>query len=519
MTVLAVGVAEAGTDHLYAYNWANGNFEWNDDNETTFGTDGHAVIDPDGNVYVLDVGREYLLKFNNQGVEQWQVESGSLGAQTPGRAISCNSNWVVIARRSFGAGDDDVAFFDPSDGTEVDNYTGGTDPRCVQIDADDWLAIGYENGEVRRVRRNSQGDFSDIWTVSAGSSTQRDVAITAPGSAGDVWVTGDSARVYKLAAADGDELVNESLPGTSTTGRGYGIDVDDRGYVVVTTRGAGTRALDDTGNTRWTVNPTSNRGFGVCAHPQGDWLVAWGNTLDLEATPPEFSIARLDDTDGSVVWDNAPSRLHGCTLSPGRLASFPEDWDVSLPEPPWTLTVNTQGEGSVDVEDDGTPVDPTTHDWDDNDHATLTATADSGWQVATPLWTGNVPSVDQDENPLTLVMDQDRTVTANFIEETEPTDTPANLAASTAISVQLTWDTVAGADSYDIRRNNLTIETGLTSTSFRDDTVTPGIQYTYQVRADDDGIKSDWSEPVSITPTAASADTVRRIRWDGSWIP
>ena len=88
--------------------------------------------------------------------------------------------------------------------------------------------------------------------------------------------------------------------------------------------------------------------------------------------------------------------------------------------PPWTLGVDTQGEGSVVVEHDNVVVDPSTYEWPDESQATLTAVPDSGWAGTAPLWTGNVPASNENDQPLTLTMDESRIVSCHFVEVTVP---------------------------------------------------------------------------------------------------
>jgi uncharacterized repeat protein (TIGR02543 family) len=77
----------------------------------------------------------------------------------------------------------------------------------------------------------------------------------------------------------------------------------------------------------------------------------------------------------------------------------PEDGDRNR------LTVNTVGEGTVDV-------DPEKTNYECEDLVTLTADADPGWTFTG--WSGDVTST---ENPLTLEMTGDTSVTATFTED------------------------------------------------------------------------------------------------------
>jgi len=83
-------------------------------------------------------------------------------------------------------------------------------------------------------------------------------------------------------------------------------------------------------------------------------------------------------------------------------------------EPPpdeYTLTVNTEGSGMVTRE-------PHQASYADGTEVELTATADSGWSFSG--WSGDLSG---DDNPATITMDEDKEVTATFIE-LDPGDPP-----------------------------------------------------------------------------------------------
>jgi hypothetical protein len=111
--------------------------------------------------------------------------------------------------------------------------------------------------------------------------------------------------------------------------------------------------------------------------------------------------------------------------------------EIVLPQ--YTLTVNTTGNGSVAL----SPVGGT---YDEGTVVTLTATADTGWEFIE--WTGDLTG---SENPINIIMDANKSVTAVFafeeaIEEEllnasvmlypNPTDSFVNIEISTSISIE-----------------------------------------------------------------------------------
>jgi fibronectin type 3 domain-containing protein len=71
---------------------------------------------------------------------------------------------------------------------------------------------------------------------------------------------------------------------------------------------------------------------------------------------------------------------------------------------------------------------------------------------------------------------------------------------SDAPAVQVSWNAAANATSYTLLRNGATLFSGLTSTTFIDNTAAVGTTYTYVVRAVNDGGSAD-SSPATITHT------------------
>lgn len=111
--------------------------------------------------------------------------------------------------------------------------------------------------------------------------------------------------------------------------------------------------------------------------------------------------------------------------------------------PPWTLNTGTVGQGTVDV-------DPDEPEYDDNDPVELTATPAPGWEADDPLWTGDVDPADADANPVTVVMDQNRTVVANFVPIELDPPTNVQVVGTGSGSAEVTWDPVQDATHHQV---------------------------------------------------------------------
>ncbi len=119
---------------------------------------------------------------------------------------------------------------------------------------------------------------------------------------------------------------------------------------------------------------------------------------------PDLTCIQVDDAAWSTTnWTNIDAT-----------ASFSEDCSIVY----YSLTVNTTGNGSVS---------PSNGTYADGTVVTLTATSDAGWEFAG--WSGDLTGTN---NPATITMDADKTVTATFtrIQHTLTVNTIGNGSVS-----------------------------------------------------------------------------------------
>ncbi|MCA1781560.1 MAG: hypothetical protein LC679_05090 [Intrasporangiaceae bacterium] len=184
-------------------------------------------------------------------------------------------------------------------------------------------------------------------------------------------------------------------------------------------------------------------------------------------------------TDADIVFDSV-------ALEDGRASFFPTTSTAT-----YDLTTATNGSGSVTL----TPAGGT---YDENEVVSVEAVPDAGWSFN--AWSGDLTG---STNPDNVTMDANKTVTATFTQD--PPAVPANLSAATSPAVGLSWDAVADADSYDLERDSGVITSGLTATEYVDTGIVFDVSYTYRVRTDKGGAKSEWSPPITVTPTLTGA--------------
>lgn len=121
----------------------------------------------------------------------------------------------------------------------------------------------------------------------------------------------------------------------------------------------------------------------------------------------------------------------------------------------YTLTVNVEGEGTVDIVPDQV-------EYDEGTEVTLTATPSSGWIFS--HWTGDHPVGQSEERTITVTMDGNKGITAHFEEVTDLIDSSVEITSpedGTTIetdSVMVQWTSQEG--TYQIIRHEVRLNTG-----------------------------------------------------------
>jgi len=121
-----------------------------------------------------------------------------------------------------------------------------------------------------------------------------------------------------------------------------------------------------------------------------------GSTVQLTAVPAEGW--QFDGWSGAVTGTDLTQTIL-MDAAKSVTATFSQ-----IPLEQYTLTIETTGSGSVTLN-------PAGGTYDEGTEVQLTATPAAGWQFDS--WTGDLESI---ANPQTIIMDSDKTVTANFSE-------------------------------------------------------------------------------------------------------
>ncbi|MFX0200983.1 MAG: CFI-box-CTERM domain-containing protein, partial [Candidatus Hodarchaeota archaeon] len=105
---------------------------------------------------------------------------------------------------------------------------------------------------------------------------------------------------------------------------------------------------------------------------------------------------------------------------------------IELEPPVYTLSLSAGTGGTTDPE-------PGIYSYDPGTEVNITSQPDIGYRFNE--WTGDVPSGQEDDNPITITMDSDKSITANFIQQ-------CSLAITTGIGG--TTEPSPGTYTYDI---------------------------------------------------------------------
>ncbi len=201
-----------------------------------------------------------------------------------------------------------------------------------------------------------------------------------------------------------------------------------------------------------------------------------GTTVTLTATPnPGYRFTGWTGVPASQQTDN-PVLL---TMNSDKRvkAQFAQ---IIVPET-FPLTLAVDGNGTVAAQ-------PRLDTYLAGTTVTVTATPETGSLFMG--WTGDVPTGSELDNPLFLTMTTTVSLTAHFA--IEPIAAPTSLTATTgafSYKIETAWDSVTSATHYRLWRSvgvgtaKVDLTGWQTATSFRDESVIPGVTYQYWVQA------------------------------------
>ncbi|MFP3872497.1 MAG: InlB B-repeat-containing protein [Candidatus Aenigmatarchaeota archaeon] len=149
----------------------------------------------------------------------------------------------------------------------------------------------------------------------------------------------------------------------------------------------------------------STEGGEVVEPGEGTFSYEEGTSVDLEAMAgPDYEFVEWTGDNGTIDDPTANQTTIEMLDNHTITARFEEE----VVEDTYDLTVNLEGEGEVEV-------DPDQEEYEEGTEVTLTAVPDEGWTFS--HWEGAYPEGEDTAETIEIVMDGDKELTANFVEE------------------------------------------------------------------------------------------------------
>jgi len=401
-------------------------------------------------------GDAWVLKVSSTGDVEWEKTYGGIDYDTA-RYLQTTSDggYIVVGyTENWGAGGYDIWVLRLSSTGSIvwQNTYGGFD------DDLGWsIEQTSDGGYIVAGETFSFGDFSDnawilklsstgsiVWQKIYGGSNTDWSSETHQTSDGGYIVVGGT---YSFGAGDCDGwILKLNSAGTVQWQRAYGeFDYDyaysiqqtsDDGYIVggyTYSFGAGVDdawviKIDSSGDIDWERtygDILSDWGRGIQETGSGGYI-GYGSTYSTGAGSSDFSILKLyadGDIDPSCGFEDSFSSEINTSVSPVNTNVSPDDTIISplsssctvrdttasvsliCEVPMYTLTISAALGGTTDPA-------PGMHDYYNNTDVQISAIPSFGYEFLN--WSGNVPSGSESNNPITINIDSNKSITANF---------------------------------------------------------------------------------------------------------
>jgi len=449
---------------------ASGEIEWEksfggSDNDYAYSiqqtSDGGYVVA--GETSSFGAGNEdaWIIKLSSDGDIEWQKTYGGSSFDTAHSILQASDGGYVVAgmSSSFGFVDLWIVKLSSTGGIEWQKIYGDSMDQAYSIQQTDdggYIVAGASTSDGLVLKLSSDGNQEWLKTFSETSWINfYSIQQTNDGGyivAGDSTssITGSDALVLKLSS-DGDIEWQRKYAGANFT-YAYAVQqTSDCGYIVAgeASADAWVFKLSPTGDVEWqktygeysvanSIQQIGSGGYIVAGEDSTDILV-----LKLHADGSiDPTCGFIADTDAFVV--NANTSPSGVAVSPQDTSASCSDTVVSVQEPgstsdlecgsaKYALTISSTTGGSTDPSPGG-------YSYDYGAAVMIDASPETGYQFS--HWSGSVLPGDENDNPLTINMDTDKSVKANFIPVTGSFELIINQASGG------TTDPAAGAYSY-----------------------------------------------------------------------
>lgn len=157
---------------------------------------------------------------------------------------------------------------------------------------------------------------------------------------------------------------------------------------------------------KFEITIDSTEGGVVVIPGEGTFKYEQRSEVEIEAIP--------DENYRFAGWNGDTESIDDVDSNSTKIEML-EDYEITAEFAPveHELEIKVEGEGITEPEEG-------THIYEHGEEVTITADPDEGWAFTN--WTGNVPEGEEEENTITVIMDNDKEITAVFEEEEDEDD-------------------------------------------------------------------------------------------------
>ncbi|MFP3872642.1 MAG: InlB B-repeat-containing protein, partial [Candidatus Aenigmatarchaeota archaeon] len=284
----------------------------------------------------------------------------------------------------------------PADGWQFVEWTGDADGESeetnVVMDSDKEVTANFEEEEEPVVEYELTIDSTEGGEV---VEPGEDTFVYEEGTSVTLEAVPDEGYVFAGWTGDVNEIEDPTVNDTSITMQdNYSItaEFEEEGEAV-----------------EYDLTIDSTEGGEVTEPGEDTFVYGEDTTVDLEAVAEDGYVFAGWTGDVDAIDDTEAAET---TITMLDNYSITAEFEEEEPVEEYTLTINIDGEGTVEVNGEEVE-DGWSQDYEADEEVTLTVEAADGWQFVE--WTGDHEGTEEE---ITITMDSDKEITANFEEET-----------------------------------------------------------------------------------------------------
>jgi uncharacterized repeat protein (TIGR02543 family)/uncharacterized delta-60 repeat protein len=323
----------------------------------------------------------WILKLSSNGSIEWQKTYGTKSGRDNAYSIQqTNDGGYIVAgcTDSFGAGYEDV-----------------------------WVLKLFPDGSIE-------------WQRSYGGIGP-DTAYSIQQTSDDGYIVGGETCSFGVDSYEDFWVLKLSSTGDVEWQKNYGTNWDDYGRCIQQTTDGGYVVV----GYAYSFGAGNGDIMVLKLFPNGGIHSSCGFIKNTDAVVAETSVIPAST---SIIPQNISVTAKNTTASPQNTTATV---NLLCECPKYTLTISATSGGTIDPA-------PDTYTYYEGKEITIAATADENYRFKE--WTGDVPSGHENDNPITITMNSDKSITANFIRQYTLTITTGSGG---------TTDPVPGTYTYD----------------------------------------------------------------------